>query len=159
MDKRAAEIYQQEVWINLFYKFIYTDRTIEQLKNSGSFRLIKDKAVSDAIIKYDGFVRNFVINMQVEGVLYFSKKVEECRSGIFKSIVFRDWLKNVSNTLMIKLPPAPYFVSTEKKQVDIYINMLNKYAVTNYWFVQNAHTAITMAVSLDSLIKKEYHLK
>ena len=36
--------------------FIYTDRTIQQLKNSGGMRLIANKAVSDSITSYDAAV-------------------------------------------------------------------------------------------------------
>jgi len=37
--------------------FIYSDRTIQQLKNSGGMRLIANKAVSDSITEYDAAVR------------------------------------------------------------------------------------------------------
>ena len=42
--------------------FIYSDRTIQQLKNSGGMRLIKNKTVSDGIMDYDAFVRNYENN-------------------------------------------------------------------------------------------------
>ncbi len=47
--------------------FIYTDRTIQQLKNSGGLRLISDKAASDSIIAYDAEVRLSSIGIS-EGV-------------------------------------------------------------------------------------------
>ena len=161
LDSRAREIYQQQVWINLYYKAVYTDRTIEQLKNSGNFRLIRNTAVSDGIIAYDGYVKNFVISMQDEGLLAQWKKVDDCSAGIFKSVVFRNWMKNKDwvNNPPVELPPPPYFLSTDKKQIDIYVNLLNKYAVFNYWFIDNVRLAIKQAASLDLLIKKEYHLK
>ena len=37
--------------------FIYADRTIQQLKNSGGMRLIDNKIVSDSITSYDATVR------------------------------------------------------------------------------------------------------
>jgi hypothetical protein len=159
MDKRALEIYQHEVWINLYYKAVYSDRTIEQLKNSGNFRLIRNTAVSDAIIKYDGYVRNFVINMQDMALLDQSRKLDAMSTGIFKAVVFRDWMKEGFKPEAVRLPEKPYFLSTDKKQVDTYINLLFKYSTTNSWFIVNTETAVKMAVSLDSLIKKEYHLK
>jgi hypothetical protein len=162
-DRSAKDIYQQQVWINLYYKAVYSDRTIEQLKNSGNFRLIRNAAVSDAIIQYDGFVRNFVIAMQDEGILDQWKKVDNCSAGIFKSVVFRDWMKGwINGTSLnhdVQLPPAPYFLSTNKEQVDTYINLLDEYAVVNSWFIQNVQLAIKKAKDLDSLIKKEYHLQ
>jgi hypothetical protein len=158
MEKKAMEIYQQEVWINLYYKAVYSDRTIEQLKNSGNFRLIRNNAVSDAIIKYDGFVRNFVINMQDMAILEQSRKLDAVSTGIFKAVVFRDWMKGGFKPEAIRLPEQPYFLSTDKKQIDTYINLLFKYSTTNSWFILNTETAVKMAVSLDSLIKKEYNL-
>ena len=159
LDKKATEIYQQEVWANLYYKLIYTDRTIEQLKNSGNFRLIRNNPVSDAIIQYDGYVRNYVISMQDEAILYYYRKADDSRTGIFKSEVFGNWMKIGFEKNIIQLPPAPYFLSTDRKQVETYINLLGKYSVANYWFLQNVQAAVKMAVSLDSLIKKEYHLE
>ena len=42
--------------------FIYSDRTIQQLKSSGGMRLIKNKKVADGIMDYDAFVRNYENN-------------------------------------------------------------------------------------------------
>jgi len=39
--------------------FVSNDRTIQQLKNSGELRLIRNEAVSDGIMKYDQTVRNY----------------------------------------------------------------------------------------------------
>ena len=85
LNKFASEIYLQQVWTNLYYKAVFTDRTIAQLKNSGNFRLIRNTAVSDGIIAYDGSVKNFVISMQDEGLLQQWRKVDDCGAGIFKA--------------------------------------------------------------------------
>jgi len=39
--------------------FVSNDRTIQQLKNSGELRLIRNNAVSDGIMKYDQTVKNY----------------------------------------------------------------------------------------------------
>jgi len=44
-----------------FPDFIYTDRTIQQLKNSGGMRLIRKAAATDSIIAYDAAVRDLLI--------------------------------------------------------------------------------------------------
>jgi hypothetical protein len=41
-----------------FPDFISNDRTIQQLKNSGGLRLIRNKAVSDSIMMYDQLIRD-----------------------------------------------------------------------------------------------------
>jgi hypothetical protein len=159
MDNKAREIYQNQVWMNLYFKATYSDRTIEQLKNSGNFRLIRNTAVSDAIIKYDGFVKNYVIGMQDMAILDQWRNVDAASTNIFKAIVFKDWIKEGVKYEAIRLPEPPYFLSKDQNQIDNYINRLLKYSTTNSWFVQNAQTAVNMGSSLDSLIKVEYHLK
>ena len=42
--------------------FIYSDRTIQQLKSSGGMRLIKNKKAANGIMDYDAFVRNYENN-------------------------------------------------------------------------------------------------
>jgi hypothetical protein len=42
-----------------FADFISNDRTIQQLKNSGGLRLIRNKVVSDGIMKYDQVLKDF----------------------------------------------------------------------------------------------------
>ena len=48
-----------------FSDFIYTDRTIQQLKYAGGLRLIQDGGIADSIIKYDAYVRALQIHQQV----------------------------------------------------------------------------------------------
>jgi len=56
-DIHATECLK-EIIINSrgFKDFIYTDRTIQQLKNAGGLRLIEDKEIADSIIDYDAVV-------------------------------------------------------------------------------------------------------
>jgi len=41
--------------------FVSNDRTIQQLKNSGELRLIRNKAVSDRIMKYDQTLKKYYV--------------------------------------------------------------------------------------------------
>jgi hypothetical protein len=41
--------------------FVSNDRTIQQLKNSGELRLIRNKAVSDSIMKYDQILKKYYV--------------------------------------------------------------------------------------------------
>jgi hypothetical protein len=58
----------------------------------------------------------------------------------------------------VRLPAKPYFISTERAAVQKLINLLEQYAVAVEWFNANTKTATKMAVTLDSLIREEYHL-
>jgi len=41
----------------------------------------------------------------------------------------------------------------------VFCGFLAEYQLVNFWFVQNTQIAVRQANSLDSLIKKEYHLQ
>ena len=60
--KNSNKAYQ--LWKNSigFPDFIHNDRTIQQLKSSGSLRLIRIKSVSDSIMKYDQTVRQINVS-------------------------------------------------------------------------------------------------
>src|SRR5258708_30889844 len=44
-----------------FSDFIYTDRTIQQLKNAGGMRLVRNQGVADSIVQYDAMVRRGLV--------------------------------------------------------------------------------------------------
>ncbi len=48
-----------------FKDFIYTDKTIQQLKNAGGLRLIENKEIADSISAYDATVREMHIHQDV----------------------------------------------------------------------------------------------
>jgi hypothetical protein len=53
-----------------FADFMSNDRTIQQLKNSGGLRLIRNKIVSNGIMKYDQVLRDYYVQAAVlNGVL------------------------------------------------------------------------------------------
>ena len=56
-NDKPEEIYELAAMLIDFNDFIYSDRTIEQLRNSGNFRLIRNDDVSDTLISYDSFIR------------------------------------------------------------------------------------------------------
>jgi hypothetical protein len=160
MDNYANEIYFHELYINIFDRWIYSDRTIDQLKNSGSFRLIRKSTVSNMIIDYDGFVRNYVGQMQGEYLLPQYTRIMEAGINIFKSGVFRDYFESGGWAYhQLKLPPGPYFISKERIQIEKFINLLNQYAVGIKWFQDNVRIALRKAIALDSLIMKNYNLE
>jgi hypothetical protein len=61
-DQYGQNIYYYARMLTLVYPFFNTDRTIQQLKNGGNLRLIKDQKVSDAMMDYDREVR-FIENI------------------------------------------------------------------------------------------------
>jgi hypothetical protein len=160
LDKNATEIYQHQVFLNLYRKWTYSDRTIDQLKNSGTFRLIRNKAVSDGISKYDGFIRNYINDMQNSLILKQWQGINDAGNDIFKASVFKKYFESshfTSNAIV--LPNTPYFLTNDKSVLAKFINKLDQYAVSLDWFRLNIDTALHQNKMLESLIRKEYHLE
>lgn len=63
--------------------FVSNDRTIQQLKNSGELRLIRNNAVSDRIMKYDQIVRNYY---QQSNFMYSALSDQHIYSQLFDFI-------------------------------------------------------------------------
>jgi hypothetical protein len=159
LDKNATEIYQHQVYLNLFVKWIYSDRTIDQLKNSGTFRLIQNKAVSNGISTYDGFIRNFIDDMQKSLIQKQWQDIIDAGNDIFKASVFREYFKSgIFTRHAIMLPNTPFFLTHDKVVLQKFINKLDQYQVYLDWFRHNIDQALQQNMTLDSLIREEYHL-
>ncbi len=155
----AAKIYQQYMNIYDYYKWNYTDRTVEQLKNSGNFRLIRKKNVSDMIMSYDVAIRGFVGNMQDMYILPELRLMTDAARDVFYSSVIRNYYKETFDYHPVRLPERPWFISVEKNKVHKFINLSEEYALSLESFNANLKIAADRAVNLDSTIRKEYHLK
>jgi hypothetical protein len=55
--RKVYDLYEFPHWD--IFRFLPSDRTMQQLKNGGNLRLIRKKDVSSALIKYDVLVRNY----------------------------------------------------------------------------------------------------
>jgi hypothetical protein len=55
--------------------FVSNDRTIQQLKNSGELRLIRNKAVSDRIMKYDQTLKKYYVQ---SNLMYSTLRDQTC---------------------------------------------------------------------------------
>jgi len=83
------------------WSFAYNDRTITQLKNSGGFRMIRNKEVAGKIIAYDQFNNDAVKNI----FLFHSKFYENAiplRSKVLTENIITEIYKVYKNS------PAPY---------------------------------------------------
>ena len=63
--------------------FVSNDRTIQQLKNSGELRLIRNKAVSDRIMEYDQTLKNYY---QQSNFMYSALSDQHIYSQLFDFI-------------------------------------------------------------------------
>ena len=133
-----------------FPDYIYTDRTIQQLKNGGGMRLIRNKAVSNSIVDYDSKVKTLAIGeaQMNELVLTF---------GLEKNKLFQNRLLDTLNNGFHDPPIA--LLSQNKNEVEeFYNNMKDQRTIFNYIKLHDKDLLETGTRTIE-FIKKEYHLE
>lgn len=133
-----------------FPDFIYTDRTIQQLKNSGGMRLLRNKAVSDNIVDYDSKVRTvFIAQEQLNsGTLTY---------GFEKSKLFQGRLIDISNN-GFQNPGIPLLTQKQNDVEEFYNNMKDQKRFFIYLKGLDMDLLLRGTTLID-FIKKEYNLK
>ena len=139
-------------------EFKYHDRTIEQLKSSGSLRLIRNKEAADSITIYDNEVIKKVLMQQEIIEPRFRNDILANHIGkIFDPF---EWDEMVDDTAAIfRTAHNPELFNKEPKQLKEFvlqiITLKTAYRITNGYIEK----AILSAERLIAFLKKEYHLK
>jgi hypothetical protein len=129
---------------------------MQQLKNSGALRLIRNRAVVDSIAKYDINVRNILGQYAVE-----ENQIEHYRTAgakIFDALIFREMIDE--NSAVVRPPRdnssfQPY-TSRELYEWNYRIYGLNGINKANR---RDLRLLLKQATGLLGLLKKEYHLE
>lgn len=96
-----------------FTDFIYTDRTIQQLKYAGGLRLIQDQGVADSIIRYDAEVRELLIH---QGVLETQQQIAINGHNSMISFVH---LQHLGDPVVRN---GPFLLTADKRELNKYFN-------------------------------------
>src|SRR5436190_7171391 len=97
-------LYAAPIARTLPYRLIPNDGTMQQLKNSGGLRLIRNHKVVDSIAKYDVSIRNIVSQWAVEENLIESYRTAATK--IFDALVFDEMLDENAGVSLPKENPA-----------------------------------------------------
>lgn len=136
--------------------FVHNDRTIQQLKNSGNFRLISKQQVSDSIMYYDQKIRSFGLTYDREEV--FTQNYIAMLSDYFDSRVFNEMLK--PDGPGVNRPMGnPRLLSNENKQLQKLLSVIHFFKAINTAIINQQIRLKLQAESLLQFIQKEYHLK
>ena len=153
--------YFKEKYTIIARKMRFSRGTISQLKNSGGFRLIKNRAVADSIIKYDIISERADDN--AEGVDYSTKKLLDISAKTFDDECVLDYngLSNYKNNHRDILISNKKFnlLTTEEKIIKEYANLAKskKDHIINYTRVLTGLQSRIPAII--QFLEKEYHLK
>ena len=152
------QIYPYAILIGrtLPYRFVPNDGTMQQLKNSGALRLIRNRAVVDSISKYDMNVRSILGQYAVE-----ENQIEHYRTAgakIFDARVFGEMIDE--NAAVARLPrnntSFQSYSNRELAEWNYRIYGLNGINKANR---RDLRLLLNQATELLYLLKKEYHLQ
>ena len=153
------EIYEMAAMLIDFNDFIYSDRTIEQLRNSGNFRLIRNEHVSDTLVSYDSFIR-VQLKEQESTLLNVLLDLLKLQNELFDSdgveLKFKKLKRMNSSTDTTGLK---YSIVNNREKVFKYYNDLFLYRVGIQYMMSSEAGLKAWAENLIALIKKEYHLE
>jgi len=140
--------------ISVVYQVIFNDRTRQQLKNSGSMRLLSSVKVSNGIMAYDQGLRETEFQMsQIESL---RQSYREAAEKIFNMKIFNDMLRGGK----IERPVGnPQLFSADAASINTCVGTIQY--VKNASIIQSraASELLKKAVELIKLIKKEYNLE
>lgn len=136
-------------------QFISNDRTIQQLKNSGSLRLIRKLVVSDSIVMYDRDIRQLEKTQDRE-----EETMRELRpylSKIFDARIYYLMLKE--NDRILRPPGNPALFQYSKEELNAFNTGLVLMKASNISARAFSKALRDRAIHVMNTIKKEYHLK
>ncbi|MEO6612701.1 MAG: hypothetical protein ABIT05_08485 [Chitinophagaceae bacterium] len=152
------QIYPYAILIGrtLPYRFIPNDGTMQQLKNSGALRLIRNRKVVDSIAKYDISVRNMLGQYAVE-----ENQIEHYRTAaakIFDALVFNEMIDENAG---IARPPADNaslqsYTPRELQEWNYRVYGLNGINKANR---RDLKLLLQQAINLLIILKEEYHIE
>ena len=141
-----------------FPDFYYTDRTIQQLKNSGGMRLIKDKVAADGIINYDTEMRD----LEFEET-FVSKEQENYINEVLKVWSVKRMYQDVgvhsfanNRTMVIK---SNYWITKDPVDFERLFNRLSEYNEALIRHGQDFIDKKGKATQLIALLKSRYHIE
>lgn len=140
----------------LTIRFVPNDGTMQQLKNSGAFRLIRDRKVADSIAKYDVTVRTLLRQGELEETLIHDYR--QAASNLFNALVFYQLLDE-DNVVSRVLKDNPSLLPYNNSDLYTWNYKLYSMKALNTAIRRDARQFLRQATDLLIKLKKEYRLE
>ena len=144
-----------------FSSFNYSDRTIEQLRSAGNFRLIREANVSDALIDYDKYIRHTYQALE-KIVEQHSLQLSNMQNDLFDyDVTTFLFSKNLDARFAVNVDSFPLplkLLTNNEQQLTHYYNSFGNYRTWCQRLATHSGLARKNAIRLMDLVKKEYHL-
>ncbi len=133
-----------------FSDFVYTDRTMQQLKNAGGLRLLK-KADADSILEYDKIIR-FYLKSEATAMQEMQTSLRNVMYSLMNYDNFRNTVEGLPST-------APLLYEDNGQLVNRYFNLLDAYYFLCTYHLRELKALKEKSFSLIAYFKTKYHLK
>ena len=156
IKKYGADLYYYGRKAHRFSFFNITDRTIQQMKNSGGFRLVRNNLAANEILRYYALMNN-LNELQTRNEQY-AMEYRVFSMNIFNPLVFQKMVDTTDQSI-IKMQDNPELLTYDKasllKLTSIlhYLNSIRRGLQLKYTYLKSE------AEKLILLLKKEYGLK
>ena len=134
-----------------FQDLIYTDRTLEQLKNAGGLRLLEEQD-ADSIIIYDQFLR-YLLKVEGSSLQEMQTRVRNTRNSVFAYAenMEASWVKGAQ-------PEEVNLISSDKELLNRFFNEVMVYRFACRFQFRQTSKLKEKAVNLIKFYSGKYHL-
>jgi len=139
-----------------FWILIPTDKTMQQLKNSGGMRLIQSKKATDGITLYDLNLKDYAENLS--GLENVMNTLSITSSEVLDNESY-DYDSRTMSLEQIEKSSKNYLLKNDRASLGKYYNQISIYRIILNIVYDQMKKIKTDAESLKILLKKEYHLK
>src|SRR6187399_2371610 len=135
-----------------FQDLIFTDRTLQQLKNAGGLRLLEEQD-ADSIIIYDQFLR-YLLRVEGTSLQEMQTRVRNTRNSVFaySESMESSWAKGAQ-------PEKVNLISTDKELLNRFFNEAMVYRFACRFQFRQTIRLREKAVALIRFYSEKYHLK
>ena len=133
--------------------FISNDRTIAQLKSSGSLRLIRNEQAADSMMAYQHLVETISTNQEDDRIE--RRAADPFLSRIFNPFVFDSMVTIKGINRVTGNPPLKSYDPAFQQDLAYYVHQLKG---SNFILQSRLGQLNEKAINLIAVLKKEYHL-
>ncbi|HMK18440.1 MAG TPA: hypothetical protein VK492_09575 [Chitinophagaceae bacterium] len=152
------DIYFFARWSTRTNDLFYNDRTMQQLKNSGGLRLIRNEEVSEKIILYDARIRQ-IIGYRQPLENESRQDLRHIYSKVMDGEIFNNMLSDDPNVFAIRPQNNPKLFSSSPELINELV-MEAQYLKSIYTVTRKMDAnLVEFGKGLIALIKNEYNLK
>ena len=156
-EKHGSDIYYHARNLTRPQYFFPNDRTIQQLKNSGSLRLIRNLAVSDSIMYYDQQVRYLLTLNEDERSI--RDNFRELIGAVFDGKIFYSQIDSIDFAHYNKPDGNPPLILTDAVSINKVISSAQYLKSVTRGVRDRQKRIKNTAEQLLLFLQKEYHLQ